>query len=281
MSVNKKKRDKSVKKIAFPKTCPSCGAEIIRKEGESAVKCSGGNSCPDQIKEGIKHFVSRKAFDIEGLGEKIIDQLLNSNTITNTSDLYSLDTDTLMNLERMGRKSSENLISSIEASKNISFARFIYAQGIKDVGLAENEKQLSESINITSETKKIIDTLVEKKEASDEKKKGLANLRNTQNQKLMNYRERTQESELKTESLKTSQHGLQTAIARLEVQITQLKSRSLELSAKENPQKSINDDQFIFMATLLALHRQLLQPYQCLYSLHNLQFTCRQFFNIG
>ena len=136
VSVNKKKRDKSVKKIAFPKTCPSCGAEIIRKEGESAVKCSGGNSCPDQIKEGIKHFVSRKAFDIEGLGEKIIDQLLNSNTINNTSDLYSLDTDTLMNLERMGRKSSENLISSIEASKNISFARFIYAQGIKDVGLA-------------------------------------------------------------------------------------------------------------------------------------------------
>ena len=136
VSVNKKKRDKSVKKIAFPKTCPSCGAEIIRKEGESAVKCSGGNSCPDQIKEGIKHFVSRKAFDIEGLGEKIIDQLLNSNTITNTSDLYSLDVDTLMNLERMGRKSSENLISSIEASKNISFARFIYAQGIKDVGLA-------------------------------------------------------------------------------------------------------------------------------------------------
>ena len=105
VSVNKKKRDKSVKQIAFPKICPSCGAEIIRKEGESAVKCSGGNSCPDQIKEGIKHFVSRKAFDIEGLGEKIIDQLLNSNTITNTSDLYSLDTDTLMNLERMGRLS--------------------------------------------------------------------------------------------------------------------------------------------------------------------------------
>ena len=136
VSVNKKKRDKSVKKIAFPKTCPSCGAEIIRKKGESAAKCSGGNRCPDQIKEGIKHFVSRKAFDIEGLGEKIIDQLLNSNMISNTSDLYSLDTETLMNLERMGRKSSENLISSIEVSKEISFSRFIYAQGIKDVGLA-------------------------------------------------------------------------------------------------------------------------------------------------
>ena len=91
VSVNKMKRDKSVKKIAFPKACPSCGAEIIRKEGESAVKCSGGNNCPAQIKEGIKHFVSRKAFDIEGLGEKIIDQLLNSNMISNTSDLYSLD----------------------------------------------------------------------------------------------------------------------------------------------------------------------------------------------
>ena len=153
VSVNKKKRDKSVKKIAFPKTCPSCDAEIIRKEGESAAKCSGGNRCPAQIKEGIKHFVSRKAFDIEGLGEKIIDQLLNSNMISNTSDLYSLDIETLMNLERMGRKSSENLILSIEDSKNISFARFIYAQGIKDVGvatsnsLANNFSTLEDLIN--------------------------------------------------------------------------------------------------------------------------------------
>ena len=136
VSVNKTKRDKTVKKIIFPETCPSCDADIIRKEGESAVKCTGGNKCPDQIKEGIKHFVSRKAFDIEGLGERIIDHLLESSMISNTSDLYSLDVDTLITLDRMGTKSSENLISSIEASKNISFGRFIYAQGIKDVGLA-------------------------------------------------------------------------------------------------------------------------------------------------
>lgn len=136
VSVNKTKRDKTVKKIIFPETCPSCDADIIRKEGESAVKCTGGNKCPDQIKEGIKHFVSRKAFDIEGLGERIIDHLLESSMISNTSDLYSLDVETLITLDRMGKKSSENLISSIEASKNISFGRFIYAQGIKDVGLA-------------------------------------------------------------------------------------------------------------------------------------------------
>jgi DNA ligase (NAD+) len=139
VSVNKNKRDKRVKKIVFPKACPSCGADIVRKEGESAAKCSGGNNCTDQIKEGIKHFVSRKAFDIEGLGEKIIDHLLESNMISNTSDLYSLDTETLITLDRMGKKSSENLISSIESSKNISFDRFIYAQGIKDVGLATSK----------------------------------------------------------------------------------------------------------------------------------------------
>ncbi len=90
-----------------------------------------------------------------------------------------------------------------------------------------------------------------KKNASDQKKTDLANLRNTQNQKLMNLRERVQDSELKTESLKTSQQGLQTAIARLEAQMNQLKSRSLELSAKENPQKSINEDQKLELESLL------------------------------
>jgi len=143
VSVNKSKRSKVTKKITFPKDCPSCGSPIIRKEGESAAKCIGRDICSDQVKEGLKHFVSRKAFDIEGLGEKILDQLLESNMISNTSDLFRLNTDDLISLERMGEKSSQNLISSIEASKNISFDRFIYAQGIHDVGLATS-KSLSE-----------------------------------------------------------------------------------------------------------------------------------------
>ena len=146
VSVNKRKRHKDTKKIDFPNQCPSCGSIIARKEGESAVKCTGGSICPDQIKEGLKHFVSRKAFDIEGLGEKILDQLLDSNMITNTSDLFTLKIDDLISLDRMGIKSSQNLISSIEASKIISFDRFIYAQGINDVGLATS-KSLSENFS--------------------------------------------------------------------------------------------------------------------------------------
>ena len=157
VSVNKKKRGQQAKKIVFPSHCPSCGSEIIRKEGESAAKCTGGNACPDQIKEGLKHFVSRNAFDIEGLGEKIIDQLLDSKLIKTTSDLFSLNLDELISLERMAEKSSQNLLTSIESSKIISFERFIYAQGINDVGLATS-KSLAESFSSLEE---LINTEIE------------------------------------------------------------------------------------------------------------------------
>ena len=157
VSVNKKKRGQQTKKIVFPSHCPSCGSEIIRKEGESAAKCTGGNACPDQIKEGLKHFVSRNAFDIEGLGEKIIDQWLDSKLIKTTSDLFSLNFDELISLERMAEKSSQNLLTSIESSKIISFERFIYAQGINDVGLATS-KSLAESFSSLEE---LINTEIE------------------------------------------------------------------------------------------------------------------------
>ena len=150
VSVNKKKRSQQTKKIIFPVQCPSCGSEIIRKEGESAAKCTASSTCPDQIKEGLKHFVSRNAFDIEGLGEKIIDQLLDSNLIKTTSDLYSLNIDELISLERMAERSSQNILTSIEKSKMISFDRFIYAQGINDVGLATS-KSLSENYSSLEE----------------------------------------------------------------------------------------------------------------------------------
>ena len=158
VSVNMKKRSKQSKKIIFPKQCPSCNSRIIRNEGESAAKCTGRNNCPDQIKEGLKHFVSRNAFDIEGLGEKIIDQLLVANMIKTTSDLFSLDIDELISLERMAEKSSQKLLKSIDASKIISFDRFIYAQGINDVGLATS-KSLSDNFSSLEE---LLDTDIEK-----------------------------------------------------------------------------------------------------------------------
>jgi len=122
-----------------------------------------------------------------------------------------------------------------------------------ELKIAENEEQLSKSKNISAQTKLLIDELTEKKNQSDQKKVNLANLRNTHSQKLTNLRERVQDAELKTESLKTSQQGLQTAITRLEAQMTQLKSRSLELTAKENPQTSINDDQKLELESLLNM----------------------------
>ena len=122
-----------------------------------------------------------------------------------------------------------------------------------ELKIAENEKQLSKSKEIHGQTKLLIDELTKKKNESDQKKVNLANLRNTQSQKLANIREKVQDDELKTESLKTSQQGLQTAITRLEAQMTQLKSRSLELTAKENPQRSINDDQKQELESLLNM----------------------------
>ena len=122
-----------------------------------------------------------------------------------------------------------------------------------ELKISENEKQLKKSQNITSKTKKLFDEMTNMKNESDKKKVDLANLRNTQSQKLSNTRERLQDAELKTESLKTSQQGLQTAISRLEAQITQLKTRSLELNAKENPQTSINDEQKSELEVLLNM----------------------------
>jgi len=150
---------------------------------------------------------------------------------------FSTDTNTNIN----------NHIQELEAKIN----RLSSEYSDTEIKISENEKQLLKSKEVITSTKKIKDALEVKKNASDQKKTDLANLRNTQNQKLMNLRERVQDSELKTESLKTSQQGLQTAIARLEAQMNQLKSRSLELSAKENPQKSINEDQKLELESLL------------------------------
>ncbi len=150
---------------------------------------------------------------------------------------FSTDTNTNIN----------NHIQDLEAKIN----RLSSEYSDTEIKISENEKQLLKSKEVITSTKKIKDALEVKKNASDQKKTDLANLRNTQNQKLMNLRERVQDSELKTESLKTSQQGLQTAIARLEAQMNQLKSRSLELSAKENPQKSINEDQKLELESLL------------------------------
>lgn len=127
-------RSQDAKRIQEPMHCPICGSQIVRAEGEAIARCSGGLYCPAQRKEAIKHFASRRAMDIEGLGDKLVNQLVDVGLIQHVDDLYQLTAGQLSELERMGEKSAEKLISAIEESKQTTFARFLYALGIREVG---------------------------------------------------------------------------------------------------------------------------------------------------
>jgi DNA ligase (NAD+) len=120
--------------IEFPAECPVCGSMAEQVEGEAAIRCSGGLACSAQSKEAIKHFASRKAMDIDGLGEKLVEQLVDEGLIKNIADLYCLSLAPLANLERMAEKSAQNLLDALASSKNTTLARFIYALGIREVG---------------------------------------------------------------------------------------------------------------------------------------------------
>ncbi len=127
---------KRSKPILAPKKCPECHSDAIQLEDEAVIRCSGGLYCPAQRKGVIKHFASRSAMDIEGLGNKLVDQLVDENIVENISDLFHLQKEELIALERMGEKSADNLLRAIQASKKTTFARFIYALGIREVGEA-------------------------------------------------------------------------------------------------------------------------------------------------
>ncbi len=120
--------------IVMPTHCPVCGSEVQRPEGEAVARCSGGLYCPAQVKEAIKHFASRKALNIDGLGDKMVEQLFDAGLIRHVDDLYSLDVEAVAALERMGKKSAENLIAALESSKSTTLERFIYSLGIRNAG---------------------------------------------------------------------------------------------------------------------------------------------------
>lgn len=130
------RRPQNTKGIRLPKHCPICGNDVIREEGEAAARCMGGLTCPAQQKQSIWHFASRRAMNIDGLGDKIVDQLVDTGLIKTVADLYAIKVEDVMALERMGEKSAENLIQSIEKSKKTTFAKFLYALGIREVGEA-------------------------------------------------------------------------------------------------------------------------------------------------
>ena len=130
------RRPDNAKPIIFPTNCPVCDSQIIRIEGEAVARCTGGLFCAAQRKEALKHFVSRKAMDIDGVGGKLIEQLVDCELIHTPADLFKLDLTTLTRLERMGAKSAENALNSLEKAKSTTLARFIFALGIREVGEA-------------------------------------------------------------------------------------------------------------------------------------------------
>jgi DNA ligase (NAD+) len=136
------RRPSDAKLIVLPKQCPVCGSDVSRVEGEAAARCMGGLYCPAQRKEAIRHFASRRAMDIEGLGDRLVEQLVNLQLIHSVADIYHLSLTQLASIERMGVKSAQNILDALETSKKTSLARFIYALGIRDVGEA-TAKQLA------------------------------------------------------------------------------------------------------------------------------------------
>jgi DNA ligase (NAD+) len=136
VSVIKERRPSGTRIFHLPKRCPICDSQVVRVEGEAAARCSGGLYCPAQRKEAIRHFASRRAMDIEGLGEKLVDQLVERGLVHGVADLYDLTFEQVAGLERMGEKSAENLLSALEESKSTTLARFLYGLGIREVGEA-------------------------------------------------------------------------------------------------------------------------------------------------
>jgi DNA ligase (NAD+) len=136
VSVIVDRRPENARDIVFPKTCPICDSAIEKLEGEAIARCTGGLYCAAQLKESMKHFASRKAFDIDGLGDKIIEQLVDQKLVKTPADFFRLEFVQISNLERMGEKSAANLIQSLEKCKQTTLSKFIYSLGIREVGEA-------------------------------------------------------------------------------------------------------------------------------------------------
>ncbi len=130
------RRPAGARAVVLPSVCPVCGSPVVREPDQAVARCSGGRRCAAQRKEEIKHFASRRALDISGLGDKLIEQMVETGLVRTPADLFALDTEKLAALERMGEKSAEKLRASIDAAKDTSLPRFLYALGIRDVGEA-------------------------------------------------------------------------------------------------------------------------------------------------
>ena len=127
-------RKKGARKTKMPTTCPECKSPVERLDGDAVARCTGGLNCAAQRREGIKHYASRRAMDIDGLGDKLVEQLSDAGLINTIDDLYNLNAEQLTSLPRMGEKSANNLLASLEKAKQTTLARFVFGLGIRDVG---------------------------------------------------------------------------------------------------------------------------------------------------
>jgi len=134
VSVQLQKRPEDCHDIIFPATCPVCNSAVVKAEGEAVIRCTGGLYCGAQRKEAIKHFSSRKALDVDGLGDKLVEQLVDENLIKTPADLFKLTELEVSTMERMGKKSADNLIAGLAKAKTTTLPKFIYALGIREVG---------------------------------------------------------------------------------------------------------------------------------------------------
>lgn len=136
VNVVESERPDDTREITFPSHCPVCGSDVERVEGEAVTRCTGGLICGAQRKEALKHFVSRRALDVEGMGDKIIDQLVEKEYVKTPADLFRLSAGLLTGLDRMGPKSAQNVVDALEKAKSTTLPRFLYALGIREVGEA-------------------------------------------------------------------------------------------------------------------------------------------------
>jgi DNA ligase (NAD+) len=134
VSVVVERRPENAEVISFPKVCPVCESAVMKAEGEAVLRCTGGLYCQAQRKEAIKHFASRKALDVDGLGDKLVEQLVDEGLIKTPADLFKLTSLDVSTMARMGQKSADNLIKGLESAKSTTLAKFVYALGIREVG---------------------------------------------------------------------------------------------------------------------------------------------------
>lgn len=181
------RRPADAQEIVFPLNCPVCGSNVERIEGEAVARCTGGLFCGAQRKEALKHFVSRRAMDVDGMGDKIIEQLVDKEYVSTPADLFRLKADVLSRLERMGEKSAQNIVNALETAKNTTLARFLFALGIREVGESTAANLANHFGSLEALQAADIDTLKSVQDVGDVVAKHLFNfLREEHNQQVIN-----------------------------------------------------------------------------------------------